>query len=804
MKKFLKAAALGLGALIGTASVTQLMYPTAKYMALAAVGVDVFNFRYWGADPTGQNDSYTAVQNCTAIIRPIGNCYKEAGDKLRLSKAVVLPFGGFIDGNDLYIGDAGLLNWNDIGAFYLDAGTETAVNTDANAGDTVLKFTTVPSNWNVGMILEDSTFVLAGANIENPGLAYTVNDILTFQMSSYAAQPTNGSTAAGNNVLHFNPAVLQQMVGPGAFVQNLTAGSTLPAHTYVKFVNRATGDVYLSKNAAGAGVASGNSMQFFLYDPDLSSNPCGTSPQIKVTSVSGGSITGFSLVNGGLGKCDLPPIPVISQGVTGGTGGGALFRTVYQRNTAYQTSGFYLAMQPGTTITAINRAVSPQTVTLSLPLQVAGGLSNTVAIKNGETIQASAGFILPYDRSGLKNANLFRRQMFLLGPFDDSAFMGTGVVGIGNDQVLDKVTVLGMNLGIHMTGGRQHLSNLALDNKNSIISTIGFDTNDYSLIHDWPYATVGGIVPGNCVGLIRHGVGMNITNAVGSFHGTTFIGYHYINMQLPSTADITGGEWWLEGNNNCSEMVSTTPVLLDMPYLFASHGNMPTISLYGGITGANASFGPSGGGGNVVSFPSILMAGIDNTGIEQKAGYISIDNIDLPYGASHSVGTFMLNKWPSGSFFTVDRGNLFWGARSPSYVCLQGQDSIGTLRIGKNVITDLTAGTSIFEPSCSAYTDLYCPPVTAATTLNLLPDVDCYQINGNTNISQINWKMGGYTGKLLFSGTPQLLATGGCGSGNLLTPNNGNMQMAAQGWATITNTGPGYAGCQLSKVEITP
>lgn len=103
------------------------------------------------------------------------------------------------------------------------------------------------------------------------------------------AQATNGVTAAGNPTLSFfaTPAWIQ----PGMSIRSNTAPSTIPASTIV--VSKTATTVVMSNNAAGAGIANGDSIQFSAFLPPTAA--AGTEPDTLPSFSTTGSIVTFPM-----------------------------------------------------------------------------------------------------------------------------------------------------------------------------------------------------------------------------------------------------------------------------------------------------------------------------------------------------------------------------------------------------------------------------------------------------------------------------------------------------------------------------
>ena len=107
---------------------------------------------------------------------------------------------------------------------------------------------------------------------------------------------TNGTTASGNNTLHF--ASTPSWIVAGMVVFDLTTPSAIPASTTV--VSKTGTTVVMSKNAAGAGVGSGDNIVF-------SSVPV-------FTTLSGSSIVTVKFIAHGLAVGDVIILPISTTG----------------------------------------------------------------------------------------------------------------------------------------------------------------------------------------------------------------------------------------------------------------------------------------------------------------------------------------------------------------------------------------------------------------------------------------------------------------------------------------------------------
>lgn len=123
------------------------------------------------------------------------------------------------------------------------------------------------------------------------GVEVTGNGYARVQCAGSAA--TSGTTASGNNVLHFS-AVPSWIVG-GMSVRDATGSGAIPINTTVSSLTGTT--VVMSNNAAGGGVGSGDQLLFSAFTPAVASSgnePLTTPAQALNTN----AIIGFAQATG--------------------------------------------------------------------------------------------------------------------------------------------------------------------------------------------------------------------------------------------------------------------------------------------------------------------------------------------------------------------------------------------------------------------------------------------------------------------------------------------------------------------------
>lgn len=115
------------------------------------------------------------------------------------------------------------------------------------------------------------------------------------------AATTNGTTAAGNAVLHFasTPAWLLALTGGGvgATISDTTGGGLIPGGTTV--LSSTSNTVTMSANATGAGVGNGDTIVFSAFSAASGSAPSsvtnGAGINFPQATASWGTVVGFEL-----------------------------------------------------------------------------------------------------------------------------------------------------------------------------------------------------------------------------------------------------------------------------------------------------------------------------------------------------------------------------------------------------------------------------------------------------------------------------------------------------------------------------